>query len=414
MSRLDGGQVWLAQTNPSIRDIEMAGCFALIVAAGRGTRLGGLPKQYREIGGQTLLRLAIERSLATGQFAGIAVVIAATDRALFDKATQGLSVLPPIVGGDTRRQSVLNGLQQLVSHAPELVSIQDAARPLLDPALLATLIDRARAVGGAIAALPVVDTLKRQDEWQRIVATVPRQSLWRAQTPQVFRFDAIVEAHRQAAALPEAERDALTDDAQVAERAGLAVALVPGSEENFKITTEADLQRLQAMLEPPREMRIGTGFDVHAFGEGNLVTLCGVVVPHDRGLVGHSDADVGLHALTDALLGAIGLGDIGQHFPPSDPQWRGAASRRFVEYAAQAVRQAGGRIINVDVTLICERPKVGPHRQAMIAAMAGMLAIEASRVSVKATTTERLGFTGRGEGIAAQAAVSIELPASHT
>jgi 2-C-methyl-D-erythritol 4-phosphate cytidylyltransferase/2-C-methyl-D-erythritol 2,4-cyclodiphosphate synthase len=392
----------------------MAGCFALIVAAGRGTRLGGMPKQYREVAGRSLLRLAIERSQASGQFASIAVVIAEADRALYDQAVQGLALLPPAIGGSTRRQSVLNGLEQLARLAPELVSIQDAARPLLDSTLLATLIDRAREVGGAVAGLPVVDTLKRQDEWQRVVATVPRQALWRAQTPQVFRFDAILDAHRRAASLSESERDALTDDAQVAERAGLAVALVPGSEDNFKITTEADLQRLQALLEAPRETRVGTGFDVHAFGVGDHVTLCGVAIEHDRGLVGHSDADVGLHALTDALLGAIGLGDIGQHFPPSDPQWRGAASRRFVEYAAQAVRQRGGRIVNIDVTLICERPKIGPHRQAMVAAMADMLAIEASRVSVKATTTERLGFTGRGEGIAAQAAVLVDLPASQS
>ncbi len=389
----------------------MAGCFALIVAAGRGTRLGGLPKQYRQVAGGTVLRLAIERSLASGQFAGIAVVIAEADRALYREATRGLALLAPAIGGDTRRQSVLNGLEHLASFSPELVSIQDAARPLLDAKLLATLLDRAREVGGAIAGLPVVDTLKRQDELQRIVATVPRLNLWRAQTPQVFRFDGILAAHRQAALLAQAERDALTDDAQAAERAGMSVALVPGSEENFKVTTEADLQRLQTLLEQPREMRVGTGFDVHAFGDGDRVALCGVAIDHERGLVGHSDADVGLHALTDALLGAIGLGDIGQHFPPSDPQWRGAASRRFVEYAAQALRQRDGRIVNVDVTLICERPKIGPHRQAMVAAMADMLAIDAGRISVKATTTERLGFTGRGEGIAAQAAVSIELPA---
>lgn len=390
----------------------MAGCFALIVAAGRGTRLGGLPKQYRQVAGGTVLRLAVERSLAAGQFAGVCVVIAAVDQALYAEATQGLNLLAPAIGGDTRRQSVLNGLEHLASYSPDLVSIQDAARPLLDARLLTTLVDRARQVGGAIAGLPVVDTLKRQDELQRIAATLPRQNLWRAQTPQVFAFEPILAAHRQAALLPVAERDALTDDAQVAERAGMSVALVPGSEENFKITTEADLQRLQTLLEQPREIRVGTGFDVHAFGDGNRVWLCGVAIDHERGLVGHSDADVGLHALTDALLGSIGLGDIGQHFPPGDPQWRGAASRRFVEYAAQALRQRGGRIVNVDVTLICERPKIGPHRQAMVEALADMLAIDAARVSVKATTTERLGFTGRGEGIAAQAAVSVELPAS--
>jgi 2-C-methyl-D-erythritol 4-phosphate cytidylyltransferase/2-C-methyl-D-erythritol 2,4-cyclodiphosphate synthase len=251
--------------------------------------------------------------------------------------------------------------------------------------------------------------LKRADASQHIDVTVPRAGLWQAQTPQVFQFAPILAAHRQAAALAAGERAALTDDAQVAERAGMKVALLPGSAENFKITTEADLARLQSMLQQT-ETRTGTGFDVHAFGEGDRVMLCGVAVAHERGLVGHSDADVGLHALTDALLGAIGDGDIGQHFPPSDPQWRGAASRRFVERAAERLRRRGGRIVNVDITLICERPKIGPHRAAMVGAIADMLQVSADRVSVKATTTERLGFTGRGEGIAAQAAVSIELP----
>lgn len=383
-------------------------CVALIVAAGRGARLGGsVAKQYRKVGGVTLLRMAIERTIATGRFADICVVIGDDDQALYREATEGLSLLAPAIGGSTRRQSVLNGLECLASRAPRLVSIQDAARPLVDGELVAKLIDAAEREGGAIAALQVVDTLKRGGE--TIAATIPREGLWQAQTPQVFRFDAILAAHRQAAALPPSERDALTDDAQVAERAGIKVALLPGSVDNFKITTEADLHRLERLLQQT-EIRIGTGFDVHAFGAGDHVMLCGVAVPHERGLVGHSDADVGLHALTDALLGVIGLGDIGQHFPPSDPQWRGAASRQFVEHAAKELHKRGGRIVNLDVTLICERPKIGPQRDAMIAAIAGMLGIDRDRVSVKATTTEKLGFTGRSEGIAAQAAVSVELP----
>jgi 2-C-methyl-D-erythritol 4-phosphate cytidylyltransferase/2-C-methyl-D-erythritol 2,4-cyclodiphosphate synthase len=265
-------------------------------------------------------------------------------------------------------------------------------------------------VGGAIAAVPVVDTLKRQDHKQHIAATVPREQLWQAQTPQVFDFAAILKAHRQAALLTPSQRDALTDDAQVAALAGIPVALVQGSADNFKITTEFDLQRLQRIMQTQNEIRIGTGFDVHAFGDGQVVMLCGVAIPHERGLVGHSDADVALHALTDALLGAIGAGDIGQHFPPSDPRWRGAASRQFAEHAAGLVRQRGGRIVNVDITLICEQPKIGPHRQAMVNAVASMLGVAAERISIKATTTERLGFTGRGEGVAAQAAVSVQLP----
>jgi 2-C-methyl-D-erythritol 4-phosphate cytidylyltransferase/2-C-methyl-D-erythritol 2,4-cyclodiphosphate synthase len=386
--------------------------FALIVAAGRVTRLGGdVPKQYRLVGGRSVLRLAIERSLASGAFAGIAVVIGDGVRALYDAATAGLDLLPPILGGATRRQSVLNGLEALAAHQPELVSIQDAARPLVDAELLRRLIKQARSVGGAIAALKVVDTLKHPGDAGGL-QTVSREGLWQAQTPQVFRFAAILDAHRRAAGLPAVERDVLTDDAQVASLAGLHVALVQGSAENFKITTDEDLHRLERMLDhpPQSKIRVGTGFDVHAFGDGAQVMLCGVAIAHDRGLVGHSDADVGLHALTDALLGAIGFGDIGQHFPPSDTRWRGAASRQFVEHAARHVRDRAGRIVNVDVTLICEQPRIGPHRQAMIAALADMLRIDPERVSVKATTTERLGFTGRGEGIAAQAVVSLELP----
>ncbi|MEO8559005.1 MAG: bifunctional 2-C-methyl-D-erythritol 4-phosphate cytidylyltransferase/2-C-methyl-D-erythritol 2,4-cyclodiphosphate synthase [Rhodospirillales bacterium] len=383
-------------------------CIALIVAAGKGARLGGaVAKQYRKVNGQTILRLAVERSITTGQFAHVAVVIAAGDEASYREAVDGLSLLPPIMGGDTRRQSVLNGLESLAARQPILVAIQDAARPLVHAGLVASLIEQASRHGGAIAALQVVDTLKRGRD--TIAATVARDRLWQAQTPQVFRFTAILEAHREAARLPQAERDALTDDAQVAERAGIEVALVQGSPDNFKITSEADLHRLETILQQ-REIRIGTGFDVHAFGDGDHVMLCGVKVAHERGLVGHSDADVGLHALTDALLGSVGFGDIGQHFPPSDPRWRGAASRQFVEHAAWHVRGHGGRIVNVDVTLICEQPKIGPHRQAMIAVLAEMLQIDPDRISVKATTTEKLGFTGRGEGIAAQAAVSVELP----
>jgi 2-C-methyl-D-erythritol 4-phosphate cytidylyltransferase/2-C-methyl-D-erythritol 2,4-cyclodiphosphate synthase len=257
---------------------------------------------------------------------------------------------------------------------------------------------------GAIAALPVVDTLKQADGG-RIAGTRDRSGLWGAQTPQGFRFAEILAAHRAAAG------EELTDDAAVAERAGLAVTLVEGSRENMKVTSQDDLAVAERWLRGAQEeTRVGQGFDVHAFGPGDHVTLCGIRVPHDAGLVGHSDADVGLHALTDAILGALGAGDIGSHFPPSDPQWRGADSGKFLVHARDLVAAQGGRLLHLDVTLICERPKIGPHRDAMVARIAGLLDLPAGRVSVKATTTEKLGFTGRGEGIAAQAVATIALP----
>lgn len=384
---------------------------ALIVAAGSGNRVQSvIPKQYLLVAGKPILRWAIERSLASGVFSHVVCVIGPGQEEQFRAAAQGLSLAAPVLGGETRRQSVLNGLEAIAKLAPDFVSIQDAARPLLDSGELRRLLDKlGEGFDGAIAALPVVDTLKRGSD--RILDTVTRDGLWQAQTPQVFRYGAIVEAHRKAAHLSPAQRDTLTDDAAVAELAGLAVALVPGRAENFKITTPADLIRLEHMLQPAIETRIGTGFDVHAFGPGDHVMLAGVQIPHDQGLVGHSDADVALHALTDAILGAIGAGDIGQHFPPSDPQWRGAPSARFLRHAAGLLAERGGRLVNADLTIVCERPKIGPHRTAMAASAAEILGVSASRISVKATTTEKLGFTGRGEGIAVQAMVSVTLPA---
>jgi 2-C-methyl-D-erythritol 4-phosphate cytidylyltransferase/2-C-methyl-D-erythritol 2,4-cyclodiphosphate synthase len=386
-------------------------CIALIVAAGSGSRTGSpTPKQYMPIAGKPMLRWAIERSLAAGHFAEVVCVIGKGQEKLYRAATEGLKLPPAVEGGATRRQSVLNGLQAIAALRPELVSIQDAARPLVDAGEVETLIERVRqGHDGAIVALPVVDTLKRGDT--TIAATVRREALWQAQTPQLFAFQRILEAHQQAARLPQAERDALTDDAAVAELAGLKIALVPGRAENFKVTSSSDMARLEQLLAGARETRIGSGFDVHAFGPGDHVTLAGVRIEHGQGLVGHSDADVALHALTDAILGAIGAGDIGQHFPPSDPQWRGAASARFLRHAAELLAQRGGRLVNADLTVICERPRIGPHRTAMVASIAQTLGIPAQRVSVKATTTEKLGFTGRGEGIAVQAMVSVTLPA---
>lgn len=379
--------------------------YALVVAAGRGTRLGGrLPKQYLPLGGRPLLRHTLEALRAHPRIAGIAAVIHPDDRPLYEEAARGLDLLPPVAGGAQRQDSVRNGLEALAAHRPSRVLIHDGARPFIDAAVIDRVIGALDAAPGAIAALPIRDTVKHETGGH-VARTVERAGLWRAQTPQGFHFEAIVAAHRAAAG------SELTDDAAVAERAGLSVALVEGSEDNFKVTTADDLGRAERLLAARLgDVRTGHGFDVHAFGPGDSVRLCGVAIPHERGLVGHSDADVGLHALTDAILGALGAGDIGMHFPPSDPRWRGASSDRFLRHAADLVAEAGGILAHADVTLVCERPKVGPHRAAMIARIAEILRIDERRVSVKATTTEKLGFTGRGEGIAASAVATIRLP----
>jgi 2-C-methyl-D-erythritol 4-phosphate cytidylyltransferase/2-C-methyl-D-erythritol 2,4-cyclodiphosphate synthase len=383
----------------------MSSCIALVVAAGRGFRLGGpLPKQYLPLGGAPVLRYSVKTLLDHPAVDGVRVVIHPDDRALYDAAVAGLDLLPPVDGGAQRQDSVRNGLASLADAAPDLVIIHDGARPFLDAATIGRVLAALRDLPGAIAALPIRDTVKR-GEGERIVNTVERSGLWRAQTPQGFRYLEIMAAHRAA------NGSELSDDAAVAELAGLAVALVDGSEENFKVTTTYDLARAERHLAMQRnDIRTGQGFDVHAFGPGDHVWLCGLKLPHGRGLVGHSDADVGLHALTDAVLGALGAGDIGMHFPPSDPAWRGAPSHRFLRHAADLVAAAGGGIAHCDVTLICERPKIGPHREAMVARIAEILALDPRRVSVKATTTEQLGFTGRGEGIAAQAIATVRLP----
>lgn len=382
----------------------MSDTVALIVAAGRGTRFGeGLPKQYRTLGGQPLLRRTVTAFLAHPRIDSVLVVIHPNDRALYDRAIDGLALLPPVDGGATRQESVCRGLESLVPQAPRRVLIHDAARPAIDAALIDRVLDALAEVPAALPAVPVVDTLKKAslDNPGRVDATVDRAGLWRAQTPQGFRFDAILSAHRQS------RGKALTDDAAIAEAAGLAVALVAGSEDNVKVTTEEDLLRQERIIEQPQESRIGMGFDVHRFTEGDHVMLGGVIIPHTARLEGHSDADVALHALTDALLGAIAAGDIGSHFPPSEAKWRGAPSHLFLAHAATLVQSWGGTIVNVDLTLICERPKIGPYREAIQRRIAEILGISAERISVKATTTERLGFTGRQEGIAAQAVATV-------
>ena len=385
----------------------MTGTVALVVAAGRGQRFGGeLPKQYRVLAGKPLLRHCLERFLAHPRIDAVRVVTSPEDAALYLSATAGLELLEPVAGGATRQQSVRNGLESLAAMAPRQVLIHDAARPFVEASITDRVLDALDRSAGAIAALPLVDTVKRAAaDGIRIETTTSRERLWRAQTPQGFRFAEILAAHRAAAAQD------LTDDAAVAEAAGLAVELVAGAEENFKVTTEADLARAERLMGGATEFRNAAGFDVHRFAPGDAVTICGVRLPHDRSLEGHSDADVGLHAITDAILGAIGAGDIGLHFPPADPKWRGADSARFLAHAAELVARRGGRIVNLDVTIICERPKIGPHREAMRARVAAILGLEPDRVSVKATTTEGLGFTGRGEGIAAQATATVALPA---
>ncbi len=388
----------------------MAGTVALIVAAGRGSRLGGeIPKQYLPIAGQALLRYSLDTLVNHPSIDAVRLVIHPDDRKLYDQAIAGYALAEPVAGGATRQQSVLNGLESLASQAPDRVLIHDGARPFLDRGTVDRVLAALDKVPGAIAALPVADTVKRASGDHAITHTIDRQGLWRAQTPQGFRFADILKAHQA-----QAGRE-LTDDAAVAEQSGLKVAVVEGSEDNFKVTTREDLARAERRLvggaASDYEYRTGNGFDVHAFEPGDGVWLCGVKVPFTAKLKGHSDADVALHALTDAILGAIGAGDIGQHFPPSDPQWKGANSAQFIKHAADIVMQRGGMITHLDVTVICERPKLGPHRDSMTAKLAEILGIAPHRVSVKATTTENLGFTGRGEGIAAIASATVRLPA---
>ena len=370
----------------------------LIVAAGKGERAAtSLPKQYEALGGKPMLRRTVEA------FAGhlVRVVIGAGQDALAAQALAGLEIPPPITGGATRQESVRRGLDALAADAPDYVLIHDAARPLVSRQVIDAVV--AALENGADAALPMVaasDTLRRRDGtgWQ----LVPRDNLYRAQTPQGFAYDKITAAHHAYAA------HEATDDVALAEQAGMTVTMVEGEERNIKVTRKEDFALAEALL-GTGDVRTASGYDVHKFTAGDHIMLCGLKVPHSYGLEGHSDADVGLHAITDALLGTIGAGDIGQHFPPSDERWRGAASWKFLDHAASLVRARGGVINHVDLTIICESPKVGPHRDAMKAKIAEILAIAPDRVSVKATTTEGLGFTGRREGIAAQAIATVRL-----
>ncbi len=381
---------------------------AIVVAAGRGSRAArDLPKQYAHVGGEPILRRTIRAFALQNDIDGILTVIGDGDATRYEAAVRGLpKLLPPVVGGATRQELVRNGLEALAGTPPQVVLVHDAARPFVSGAVIASVIGACDERHGAIPVLAVTETVKRIENGE-VAATIPREALGTAQTPQGFPFAGLLDAHRSAA---RAGRDDLTDDAAVAALAGLPVRAVDGDRANMKITTPADFHSAERMLAADMETRTGQGFDVHTFGPGKSVWLCGVEVAHDRGLVGHSDADVGLHALTDALLGAIGDGDIGQHFPPSDPKWKGAASDQFLADAVRRVAERGGRIVNLDVTLVCEAPKIGPHRVKMQARVAAIAGITPDRVGVKATTSEKMGFTGRGEGIVAMAIATIALP----
>jgi 2-C-methyl-D-erythritol 4-phosphate cytidylyltransferase/2-C-methyl-D-erythritol 2,4-cyclodiphosphate synthase len=377
---------------------------ALVVAAGRGTRAGGaVPKAYRAVNGEPMLRASLRRLREHQEIGLVLAVIHPDDESLYRDAAGLLSLPAPAHGGGTRQASVRAGLEALQAARPEIVLVHDAARPFLTSGLVSRAIASVAATGAAIPVLPVNDTVKSVDDGGQVLTTLDRARLRTVQTPQAFRFDAILAAHRRAAA---SGHDNFPDDASLAEWAGMAVMTFPGDEQNVKLTTENDFVRSSV----PADVRTGSGFDVHAFGEGDHVFLGGIRIAHKQALTGHSDADAALHALVDAILGALAEGDIGAHFPPTDPQWRGAASDRFLRFAADRVRARGGRIAHLDLTIICETPKIGPHRDAMRERIAGIAGISPDRVAVKATTSEGLGFTGRREGIAAMATATIRLP----
>lgn len=371
---------------------------ALLVAAGSGTRFGAdRPKQFSPIAGKPVVRWAAE---ALGPH--VALLQPVGDAAALGNALAGLDHLPIVAGGATRQDSVRLGLEALAPHAPDIVLIHDAARPFIPPGTVDALLGALATYQGAIPAAPVADTLKRVSNGQ-IAGTVSRENLFRAQTPQAFYFGVLLDLHRHGSAVA-------TDDAALLEAAGVPVAVVPGHDDNIKLTVPEDAMRLERVLTPTWTPRVGTGYDVHVLVPGRALMLCGVLVPHTLGLAGHSDADVGIHALCDAIYGALAEGDIGRHFPPSEATWKDADSARFLSHAAERIAARGGRLSNADVTLICEQPKITPHAPAMIARLADLLRVDVGQISVKATTSERLGFTGRGEGIAAQAAVMLLLP----
>jgi 2-C-methyl-D-erythritol 4-phosphate cytidylyltransferase/2-C-methyl-D-erythritol 2,4-cyclodiphosphate synthase len=386
---------------------------AVIVAAGRGTRAGGdLPKQFRQVGGEVMLGRTLSMFLEHQNVGTVLPVINADDAELYAQLSAGISANPrlisPVFGGATRQASVRAGLEALGSRKPDYVLIHDAARPFASNELLSRAITAVQKTGAAIPTLPVTDTVKTIDGLGRVDKTLDRASLRLVQTPQAFAFRPLLDAHRRAQA---AGREDFTDDSALAEWAGMKVDVFAGEPGNIKITSAEDFARSEAMqFAAMGDVRTGMGFDVHAFGPGDHVMIGGVRIAHDHALVGHSDADVGLHALVDAILGALADGDIGSHFPPSDPQWKGAASDKFLAFAVERVAARGGRIAHLDLTIVCEKPKIGPHRDAIRERIANICHLGIGRVAVKATTSEKLGFTGRGEGIAAYATATVRLP----
>lgn len=392
----------------------------LVVAGGRGSRAGeGLPKQYRRLGDATVLARTLANLCAAAPDAALTVVIHPDDAALYAASIDELPpqtrtrISAPALGGASRQESVRNGLEAIArASAPEIVLIHDAARPFVDAALIARAVAAASAHGAAAPGVPLNDTVKEVDARGVVIATPDRARLRAVQTPQSFRFALICDAHRAAAA----DAREFTDDAMIAEAAGHAVHIFDGDVANFKLTTQEDFARAMEQIGKTSfaalpDVRTGQGYDVHAFDAGDQIWLGGVSIPHTHKLAGHSDADVLMHAITDAVLGAIAEGDIGAHFPPSDPQWKGAASSIFLAHACKLVRERGGIIAHIDATVICEAPKVGPHRDAIRESLAQIMGMEIGRVAIKATTTEKLGFTGRREGIAALAIATVRLPA---
>ncbi len=382
---------------------------AVIVAAGRGLRAGGgLPKQYRELAGEPVIRSSLSLFAWHGQIGAVQAVIHPDDRGSYDAAAKGLRLLAPVSGGASRQASVRAGLEALAARAPDIVLIHDAARPFCSTELVSRAIVACGETGAAIPALEVTDTIKQVDAGGHVTGTIDRAQLRSVQTPQAFKFAALLGAHQRAA---KEGRDDFTDDAALAEWAGIKVATFAGESGNVKLTTDEDFAKAESRrIANLADLRLGNGFDVHAFGDGDHVWLGGVKIPHDRGLTGHSDADVALHALVDAILGALADGDIGKHFSPNDPRWRGASSDQFLKFAVDRVTKRGGKIAHLDLTIVCEEPRIGPHRDAIRKRIAEIAEMSIDRVAVKATTSEQLGFTGRREGIVAMATATVRLP----
>ena len=385
---------------------------ALLVAAGTSSRMGmELPKPYLMLEGEPMLRRTARIFLEHPLVDGVRVVIRREHHALYKQAVEGLTLFPCVVGGETRQESVHRGLESLAHRAPKQVLVHDVARPFVSPALITRMIEALRTQPACVPSLPITDTVKRGAAGLA-AETLERSQLFTVQTPQAFDYELLLAAHRAQAGR------SFTDDAALLEQQGLKIGLIEGEAENIKITTAKDYERMQTWLSVQSEIRTGMGFDVHQLRahqpetlvSQQVVKLCGIKIPFTHFLVGHSDADVGLHAMVDAMLGAIGAGDIGIHFPPDDRKWQGADSERFLLHAYEQIKSRGGELVHLDVTLICERPKISEHRQAMITHVAQLLKLSPDRISIKATTTEKLGFTGRGEGIAAQAVATVRLP----